>query len=475
MQSKTFIKEQYKTCAVLFMIHVVGILSILRADFSYADDLGRILMGNRGWIKESRFLSQWLSVLLHTHTRISDISPVPQLLAAFLLALAGTILLYLFHGSRTLKPWLVAAVVPLGLNPYFLECLSYKFDAPYMALSIVFSILPFLFAEKKKKYTLLSIFSLLAMYMTYQASSGIYPMLALLLFFQRCNRNDARKEAYRFLLLSIASYAAATVLFRLLVPLSASWYPTETISVHSFLPDLAANYKLLFHQLQADFNPLWKGVILLILLGFLYKTQKETRQNHFLSFLETLLLLGLLFLTAYGIYIFLKEPLLAPRALYGYCVLITLLCVYSADRLASGFLLAWCFFIFSFTYGNALQAQKTFTERRLAVALSDLNQSHALSSSVKGLQIAGSIGKAVSIQNAQATYPILHRLVPDTIAEGWIWSEYILQNEIGQHTYTLHKDQLDLSSLSMQDLPIVSDTTFETIRANEAYILITFH
>ena len=65
--------------------------------------------------------------------------------------------------------------------------------------------------------------------------------------------------------------------------------------------------------------------------------------------------------------------------------------------------------------------------------------------------------------------------LPDTIAEGWIWSEYILQNEIGQHTYTLHKDQLDLSSLSNQDLPIVSDTAFETIRANEAYILITFH
>ncbi len=475
MQIKKIIQTYGKTCGVLFLINLLGICAILRANFSYIDDLGRVQLGTRGWVRESRFLSEGLSVLLHTNMRVSDISPLPQLLAAFLLAIAGTIVLYLFHGDQSRRIRFLPAVVTLGINPYFLECLSYKFDAPYMALSVLLSVLPFLFIKKKRNYLLFSVLSLLAMYTTYQASSGIYPMLALLLFFRRWNRKEDRREAARFLLQSVVSYILATGLFRLLMPLSTSWYPTAVLSLRTFLPDLAANYRILFQQMRADFNPIWKGAILLVLLAFLYRTQKESRQNRFLALLEASLLLVLLFACAYGIYIFLQKPFLAPRAMYGYCVCLTLLSVYGAESFGAEIPMAWCFLVFGLTYGNALQAQKTFTERRLAAAISAADQSHAFSSSVKGLQIAGTIGKAPTVMNMQTAYPIIVRLIPDTLTSGWVWSEFILQNEIGQNTYTLTTEQLDLSRLSQQDLPLVADNAFETIRANDAYILITFH
>lgn len=43
---------------------------------------------------------------------------------------------------------MIAAVVPLGLSPWFLECFSYKFDSPYMALSVLASVIPFIFGRR---------------------------------------------------------------------------------------------------------------------------------------------------------------------------------------------------------------------------------------------------------------------------------------------------------------------------------------
>ena len=43
----------------------------------------------------------------------------------------------------------LVAVAIVALNPYFLECLSYKFDAPYIAVAILAMIIPLLFRKKE--------------------------------------------------------------------------------------------------------------------------------------------------------------------------------------------------------------------------------------------------------------------------------------------------------------------------------------
>lgn len=41
--------------------------------------------------------------------------------------------------------WALLASVTLGLNPFFLQNMSYKFDSPFMALALISPIIPFLF------------------------------------------------------------------------------------------------------------------------------------------------------------------------------------------------------------------------------------------------------------------------------------------------------------------------------------------
>ncbi|WP_447440472.1 glucosyltransferase domain-containing protein, partial [Staphylococcus aureus] len=52
-----------------------------------------------------------------------------------------------FHKKLSLLALTAAMLV--GFNPWFLQNLSFRFDSPYMSLSLLFSVLPFLFLTKQ--------------------------------------------------------------------------------------------------------------------------------------------------------------------------------------------------------------------------------------------------------------------------------------------------------------------------------------
>jgi len=133
-----------KPVLLMFGIYLLGIISIIRANFYFMDDVGRSVDAFRGWIAMSRYVAEFLSVFIHADARLTDISPLPQLLAVFILAISSVLLVYVLNDSKITIAGLLASI-PVGLSPYMLECLSYKFDAPYMALSVLASIVPFLF------------------------------------------------------------------------------------------------------------------------------------------------------------------------------------------------------------------------------------------------------------------------------------------------------------------------------------------
>ena len=179
---------------VMFGVYLLGILTIIRADFSYLDDLGRSSDGSRGWYYWSRYVSEFSSILVHGDTNLTDISPLPQLLAILILSISSVLLVYVI-GNRKITLMRLFASIPLGLSPYFLECLSFRFDAPYMALSILASIVPFLFITRKKAFLVCSAVSLLIMCMTYQAASGIYVLIVIILGFRDwISREKADKD-----------------------------------------------------------------------------------------------------------------------------------------------------------------------------------------------------------------------------------------------------------------------------------------
>ena len=134
----------------IMIIFAIAIIAIIRADYYYVDDAKRAAEGVAGWVNFSRYITEFLAPILHADTYLTDISPLPQLLAVCIMAITGVIVLYIYKNEKKFSIWEVIAVIPLGLSPYFLECLTFKYDAPYMALSVLASVVPLLFRKKKK-------------------------------------------------------------------------------------------------------------------------------------------------------------------------------------------------------------------------------------------------------------------------------------------------------------------------------------
>lgn len=463
---------------VMAAVFLLGISAILRANFNYIDDMGRVASGSRSWVNYSRFLTEALSSFIHMDRYLTDVSPLPQLIAVFLLAASGIMLLYVVKGRTCFSAWELIALVPLGLNPYFLECISYKYDAPYMALSIFGAIVPFLYKGRKGvTYLAASVAGMVVVCTTYQAATGIYPMIVVLLMLKMWCDKEPMKKIGGFCLQSAAGYGLGLAFFYsiLMVPVDAG-YGTGLAStkIGDLLQIAYYNMRQYYVNVKQDFKPFWIILLVVLAMGFLW-TMSASKRNRALSLIVAAISLALMGLMCFGVYPVLAKTLFAPRAMYGFGVWITLIGICAAGKCGgmlfkgSAFLLSLAFFVFSFTYGNALYAQKEYTDFRIQMVIGDLNDMDVfLDDQPVVVQISGMIGYSPVIENMPRNYYILSRLVPITFQGGWWWGQAGFYQYYGLKN-VMRDPGIDLTAY---DLPVLEDKMYHTIRGREGYILI---
>lgn len=228
-----------------------------------------------------------------------------------------------------------------------------------------------------------------------------------------------------------------------------------------------------------DFKTEWLIFVLVICVSFFIASISSTQQHKVITGFISILVLFALFILSFGVYPFLTDPIYMPRAMYGVGCYIAFLGMYvltTAPKIYPAklacLLLSWAFLVFSFTYGNALYVQSTYTDYRISAVIDDLRDSDVLTSNnVKIVRITGSIGFSPVIQDMPQDSLILYRLVPITFAEGDMWGSFGFLNYYGL-PYLEEDETIDLSS---KDLPVITDNYFHTIRADEGYIWIDLH
>ena len=114
-------------------------LPIILAGRPLLDDMGRSLAGHTLWGKTGRPLAELLFVLSNLGYPTSAAQISSQLIALVFLALSGLVVATLFD----IRSKVLAAVctAPLTAHPYFLENMSYIFDAPSMAAAVFCAVL----------------------------------------------------------------------------------------------------------------------------------------------------------------------------------------------------------------------------------------------------------------------------------------------------------------------------------------------
>jgi len=464
-------------------IYLLGIISLLRANFLYRDDITRSAWGDSGgWYDWSRYVSEFSAIFIHGDFHLTDISPLPQLLAILISAAGSVLLVYILNNGKIKIPSLLASV-PLGLSPYMLECLSYRFDAPYITLSVLASIVPFLFYTRKKAFIFCSVICLLIMSMTYQASSGIYILITLILGFNDWNsKRKNNREVILFLGRAVLSFCLAMAIFKFFLMRPFNTYVSNAIfPVPQLISGVLTNIKTYINTINDDFGYIWKALIGLIFCFFIGKSIYQSKRNKMVSFITATLFLSLLFILSYGVYLALEHPLFEPRALYGFGALLAIIgifVVYKFNNTARVFVfaLSWSFLVFALSYGNALADQIRYGNFRTTVLLHDLSALYPDKDENKiSIQLKNKIGFAPVVNNIGKRNPVIYRLIPgiltddDIIFSIFYMFEYFNYAPFNTANLVINSSHIDYSTL---DLPIVLKTYYHTIKSDGKRVLV---
>lgn len=428
------IKKYKKNSIILLIIYCIALISVLQSNYNYIDDMGRVVWGYTAWGKGfSRWLSDITSYFVHAGFYLSDISPLPQILAIIIIITSSILLLYIVTEKETNNIWEIIAVVPLGLSPYFLECLSYKYDAPYMALSVLVSIIPvYIYIKYKKYYCITSFVGTMMMCLTYQAASGILPMLTVYVCLKKWNKKDEIKEIFKFLIMTLVGYVAGLMIFRSFIMQPVDDYVSSTIGSPKIWTQ---NYIRYFINIGQDLKKIWILLIILISFGFVYGSVRNTQRKKIVSLIYSSIALTMMLLLMFGVYPLLTKPSMNARAMFGVGIYIAIINVAAVDLLEKSkiiklfvTILMYNFVVLALTYGNALTEQNQYDDFRIQEVVNALNNTKYLKTEdKKKIQVEGSVGYAPAIKNTVWEYPVLKKLIPITFqGNNWSWGSYKL-------------------------------------------------
>lgn len=255
-------------------------------------------------------------------------------------------------------------------------------------------------------------------------------------------------------------------------------YASNTMfSIKELIPGYINNLFKYYSNFFNDFRNIWLIFIGLLLIIFIYIKTINNKNDKFISLFGTISLLILSFFMIFGLYPFLEKTIYASRTMYSVGIFISLICV-NISRNKNLYIskiiilcLVYCFISFSFTYGNALSAQKNFVEFRVTQTLDALNELEIMSlPKKKYLKIKGDIGFTKLIENTPDEYRnLIGRLLDWTFGGNGTWNMYYFA-----HYFKLKKTEVLLDTAKEPDnLELIKNTMYYTIYSNnDDYILL---
>jgi len=479
-------KKDLKSVIALSVLYILAFSAIFRANFYYFDDLGRSFEGYHGWLDWSRYFTTIAATIVHADLYLSDISPLLQILACIVMAASGILSIKIFYKDRDITIWNIVAASLAGLTPYFLGMISYKYDSLYMALSYLFCLIPFLYLKEnnRKKYIIISIICIILMCTSYQASSGIYPMIVVFLVVENIVNDDSfgykkttessgekflgiNKKTRNLIVDSVISYAVGILFFSIFLMRKnegASAFPLTSLP-----KEAVKRYVTYFGTVFSDFKKLWLLLIALLVLLYIAVTVKNAFIKKWKAAIITCAGLLASSILCFGVYLYIDRDAYDPRDMFGFCVLLSLMAIKlsSRRRLIIKFIyayLAWCFFTFSFSYGNALAAQKDYALMRMELVADALIDEDLLGKEY--IAISGDIGIAPVIEGEAEGYDMLNRLMFTMFGEGHWYSYYFL------NYMDMPYELVGADTLYESDFDIVTQNDFYTISVSDDTVLL---
>lgn len=458
---------------------VLGLLN-----YTYIDDSFRQITGNTDFaISYSRWGSEITAWLIQGSRHLTDMGLTTHLLSGFILTLTSLILLYSLTGHLKWFSTLVSLFI--GLNPWFLQNLSFRYDTVFMSLSLLFSVLPFLFWRKNKWFYSISLISIFIMCNYYQSSSSIYILTLLMFDLKDLLRGANLKNIFIKSLISALVYGLAMLLYKqestYAVYLIQQPQVVEMASFDQlfsvFLNNLTEYYRLIMQQ-SAN---VWLVCFSLVFILFVFVAILTSSINKMMSFLYIIVYIVLSLILAYGVLLVFNTFWAGqnPRYAFGFAYLIALLLIYITDQKLTFSLMngtryviisMFLFYLlsFPFVYFSTLDHQRQSFNNQTAVWLNNIKP--YIKEDRRIIYTDYLFKNSPILLNSQRNYPILSDLVPDN--KEIYWPNVQLIKTYGQ--IELNVEYMDMATVDFTrpEFHLVVDDYEYTIYVNDNQIFI---
>lgn len=313
-------RARRKEFILIFCLYVLAFSALILADVYYVDDYDRAALGYRGWANYSRYASSILATFMNLSPLIMDMSPVSLLLALGLLSLASLFVISFFTHDAFSFP-AVCASLGIGLSPFFFQNMSYQYDAPFMALAILCSIIPFLYAHDTLLFPLVSCIGIMGTLLTYQAGSGIYILCTLFFMVAAFVRQGKfTQHDIRFLLQAILCYSVVVLAYQIFLAKGVAAENVAPLTSHTLISGFLQNIETFLSYINRDIG---RGVLRwawLLMAGSMVAACSVSvqRKKYILVGILSAFLIPIALILSYGAYLVLANPSWQPRAFMGF-------------------------------------------------------------------------------------------------------------------------------------------------------------
>ncbi|WP_430603466.1 hypothetical protein IGJ02_000962 [Enterococcus sp. DIV0724b] len=431
---KKWIVENKSLIFLSVLINQLAVLAIGIVNFTYIDDAARQITGVTDFARSySRWGSEIASWLVQGSRHLTDMGLTTHIITGLILSLTSLTAVYCLNNKKlAVLPLIVSAII--GLNPWFLQSISFRFDSPYMALSILFSIVPFLWWDKKSKvFFISSIISIFIMCNTYQASSGIYIIMVLALSLKEMLANMHPQKTLKTVLLSAAAYIIALFIYVFETKLNPGLNQRGGHVVIADLKDIPqtifTNSQMYLHRIFQQSTKLWLALFAILILLFIITSILNSKLSFFksITFVSLYLILGSVL--SYGVFLIFPEQLalVAPRYAYGFGVFTSITFIVLLSNLTPSllsktskvFVCLFCYYIlsFPFIYASTLYYQKEAFERQSMILADSLK--NLVNTETRAIYSDTLFKDSPILINSVRNFSILKELVPSNATIYW--------------------------------------------------------
>lgn len=443
-------RERYRLFAGLCVaFSILVLVPILLAGRPCNDDLARSVLGSYGWVDNGRYLSNILMRALELGaSRAIDIAPVPQFIAILALSYAGVLLARRFEVASI--PLAILVTLPLGMQPFFLQNLSYRFDSVAMAAALLCSVAAIAVRNRRWRTWLLGTVALLASLNLYQPAFNVFLVLAVFEIAFDIAREFHGRDIVHTAAFRLSQAVVAAVVYKLLFTAGVKdWVADHGETIHSIdaLPvigtDLLGFLRYARDALGGRLASIFLALTVIaalpmIVFGIRRAWREKPKSDAALRSIFLLLWPVLGLIASIGPMLLLVDPVFAPRVFpaIGALICAALISAASVARRTGrsrwipygvGSVLLVISAITAGAYSSAAAEQMKFEDTIASTMQDDLAQLDS-NAHLSGYALLGSAGYAPAVQHAISQFPIVGRLI----------ESYLTQDTFFTKSYLLH-------------------------------------